>query len=801
MSYENIPHELKQLIQWCAWRYEKTDNPSKPTKVPYNPKTGRHTSVSDPQTWCSFDEAVTGAKDWNKYNGIGFIFSGRDPYCGIDLDASDDPTIGARQQAIFEAFNSYSELSPSGRGLHIIIKANVPHGRKRDAVEIYSSARFFTMTGNVYRNAPIAEYNEAANELWGEMAPPKSEGGAFISSLYQDQEDKEIYDTAASASNGDKFEALWRGDWQQYYSSQSEADFALIDIIAYYTQFIPQIVRMFRLSALGKRDKASRQDYIDRMITRAFDNQPPPLDISAILDQLEAAKALAAAKPSHGGPSTSGPFPIGTTAGASASDLFDRKEAATPTPHSAPSSINNLDLETWRAHRPPGLLGQLVDYFLASSPRPVYEISLVAALGLMSGIVGRQYNASATGLNQYIMLISDTGKGKEAINAGISRLVSTIAKTHKAAERIIGPADIASGQALLKHIGDHSPPCFVSIVGEFGIKLRQVTDANANSADRTLMKVLLDLYGKSGAGMVMHPSIYADKKNNTEAINSPSFTMIGESTGERFYEALDETNVADGLLPRFTIIEYNGNRVPFNKHHSAIQVPLNLIEALSTLILECDRLADHHTAITIGLYPDAEEMLDAINEFCDDQINISGREVTRQIWNRVHLKVYKLAGILAVAHNFREPIIDIDMVRWAASLIVSDAKRLLGKFERGEMGTNTHSDDKLIDEIKTFFRDEYVSRQFYDVPKYACLSEHMHREGAIAYSTIQNKFVNRSAFKNRAKHLRTKTSTQVIRETLDLMEQFGIIVKIPINKMNERFKFNGIGYQIIPDRL
>jgi putative DNA primase/helicase len=81
------------------------------------------------------------------YDGIGFIFSPFDPYCGIDLDYTDDPAKFERQQLIYSNFNSYSELSPSGKGLHIICKGEVPAGRKREKIEVYSSGRYFTFTG------------------------------------------------------------------------------------------------------------------------------------------------------------------------------------------------------------------------------------------------------------------------------------------------------------------------------------------------------------------------------------------------------------------------------------------------------------------------------------------------------------------------------------------------------------------------------------------------------------------------------------------------------------------------------
>ncbi|MGP2492595.1 hypothetical protein ACTDI4_13335 [Mesorhizobium sp. PUT5] len=116
MSFDKIPDELRQRVQWVVWQ---------PSKIPCCARTGKPASVTDPQTWSSFDEAVTAFQCGNgRYAGIGFVFTADDPYCGIDLDHSDDPVIVARQQKIFEEFNSYSEFSPSGKGLHIIIRAD-----------------------------------------------------------------------------------------------------------------------------------------------------------------------------------------------------------------------------------------------------------------------------------------------------------------------------------------------------------------------------------------------------------------------------------------------------------------------------------------------------------------------------------------------------------------------------------------------------------------------------------------------------------------------------------------------------
>ena len=102
-----------------------------------------------PQTWSTF-EAALDAYDNGEYAGLGFVFSSGDPYTGIDLDGCVDEygQIAPWALEIIQHFDSYTELSVTGTGLHVIVKGDVPNRRNGD-VEVYSSKRFFTMTGHV----------------------------------------------------------------------------------------------------------------------------------------------------------------------------------------------------------------------------------------------------------------------------------------------------------------------------------------------------------------------------------------------------------------------------------------------------------------------------------------------------------------------------------------------------------------------------------------------------------------------------------------------------------------------------
>jgi primase-polymerase (primpol)-like protein len=171
MGFNDISAELKPLRQFVNWRYELPPNAKpqdRPKKAPYHPKVFR-ASPTNPETWSIFQTVIDAVNrpNFQFFSGIGFVFTENDPYCGIDLDERNEVT-----QWVFDNFISYTEYSPSGKGLHIIIKASVPKGRKRYGAEIYSSGRFFTMTGNVYpgRNIPIADYSELALTLYDKLA-------------------------------------------------------------------------------------------------------------------------------------------------------------------------------------------------------------------------------------------------------------------------------------------------------------------------------------------------------------------------------------------------------------------------------------------------------------------------------------------------------------------------------------------------------------------------------------------------------------------------------------------------------
>ena len=171
--YDYIPKELKQLPNWVCWRAvpdEKSHSGIK--KEPVDPRTGDFARSNDPSTWTDFDTAVVAAE---RYSGIGFMFGGSGCF-GVDIDDREEELkqfLDGGEGGIFDEFvntlQSYTELSQSKRGIHIICKGKLPPGgrnSRRHRLEMYDSGRFFIMTGNCCTQyAEIRECTESIKPL------------------------------------------------------------------------------------------------------------------------------------------------------------------------------------------------------------------------------------------------------------------------------------------------------------------------------------------------------------------------------------------------------------------------------------------------------------------------------------------------------------------------------------------------------------------------------------------------------------------------------------------------------------
>lgn len=281
-----IPKELWRYPQFVCWRYEPNPDPAgKLLKIPKNPYTLGNAGPHWSNTWSTIHKAVSAYKVHPGLAGIGFVLTSGDPYVAVDLD---DCLVGDSLDSfageIVDTLGTYTEISPSYRGLRLIVRCSVlPQARKVADLgfEVYSTARFVTLTGNVFRDNPIAEFDDLdwLIQRFAPLPPPRSTPTPVQQEhFFLPVDDAALWERMFQNKKvGYKIRRLFDGVSSDY-KTPSEADLALCAHLLYWTRGDTERVdRMFRQSGLYRPDRWDRparagetygQGTIDRAVSQ-----------------------------------------------------------------------------------------------------------------------------------------------------------------------------------------------------------------------------------------------------------------------------------------------------------------------------------------------------------------------------------------------------------------------------------------------------------------------------------------------------------------------------------------------------
>lgn len=443
---------------------------------------------------------------------------------------------------------------------------------------------------------------------------------------------------------------------------------------------------------------------------------------------------------------------------------------------------------------PTGFAGEISKHIYESSIRPVKEVAIVATLGLLAGICGKAWQINNTGLNIYCALVARSAIGKEALHEGISNLmVHTIDGIYELqrASNFYDFADFASGQALQKALVNNSS--FVNVTGELGLRIKQFANGlnKPDSPLQSLCRVITQLYSKSGVNSIVSGIRYSDQTKNIDSLPHVAYSLIGESTPTTFYDSLTEDFMENGFLSRFTIIEYLGERPPENKQAIENKKPNDiLLEQLRKLLRHALYLLDSKQSINIEICPEAILLLEEFNLTCDSEINQAGdNEALRQIWNRAHLKVLKIAGLLAVADHTDftlSPIVTTEQALWAIELIKNSIKIFIDRLSNGDIGNgDSVRESKLLAIMKEFLCCNQLPKS------------------ALRYDVLRNNIIiPRRYLQQRTQKLKgfadhKQGATVALDLTIKSLIKSGMLHKIPEKTIREEYNYSGECYRWI----
>ena len=435
---------------------------------------------------------------------------------------------------------------------------------------------------------------------------------------------------------------------------------------------------------------------------------------------------------------------------------------------------------------PPGFVGALAQFIYQQAPRPVAEVAIVGALGLMAGIAGRAWHIPGSGLNLYVVLVARSAIGKEAMHSGIGKLVRAAELKCPVAGNFVDFNDYVSGPALIKACAANL--CFVNVAGEIGHKfLAMAVDKDASM--RSLRKVLTTLYSKSGPTDVAGGIAYSNQENNVQSVSGMAFSLIGETTPGTFYESITDTMMRDGFMSRFCVIEYGGDR-PAKNTAPVQQPPQPLVDHMVSLMACSDLAIGGDKFQEVAFSEGAQAHLDRFEGECDAAIYTAGDdESLRQLWNRAHLKALRVAALLAVGDNCFKPVVTAEQAEWAVTLMRHGIAAFDRRIRQGEVGEGSDGgrEQKVIELCK-----EFVTLPADKLPAWLKNGRAMQEAGIVPRRYLQQRTQRFAAFeKFKLGH------TAALNMAIKTAVTNGKLMDVKGDKLVENFSFHGQAYRAL----
>lgn len=717
MSFDKIPNELKILRQWVVWRSIVSDG--KITKPPFNPKDlTRNADVMDPETWASFEEASNCFRlNPDKVAGIGFVFTEQDDYFGIDIDdeAKVEPQhIQVRQEfvkQILENVVTYTEVSPSGTGLHLIAKGKLPSAGRRSKqvqIELYGSMRYFTVTGNVYADrCEITNQQEFVDTFIPQYERLRGPVGLVQSTgdlRPLDLTDEEVL--RRCANHNPNFAPRYNGQVDCGPGRWSETFLMVVGLIDQHTGDVDQVRRLVMNSPMVQDSPPSsagesrvHKAHRNLMTSLGRVRQNNTAFLSSVehgrkvFEALENTKRERAMKEAEA-----------IRAAADAINELSKNAAALFT------AFPFIEKRYMQITRPQGVAGEFVLATEKASFRPFTKFAIPATLSCLGGILGRGFKLpSGMGINVNFILAAPSNAGKTTVMKAWEKFIndannqmqnSLVARVRN---RVLN-SSASSIQSVMEDF--QASPSLIWFVEECFSQLETMNNGRSptEAQFRDAYNQLYDC-GEHGR-LFTGPRSMSLKKANIEPINNLCVSTFWTTTASKLDVFAEDA--LDGFLSRVTVIRHNG--VSGAPVRTTEPLPSHLQTLLVQRLAASNLLDETYTrsatdAARMLTYVSTEGISDLVWDCvlaCDQITNAAIENRLPPVYgaiSRLPMVAQRIAAILAVMENPFTPSITTEQYKWAFGYLLNNITALFSALDHGEIGSG--ATDEVLTVIRT----------------------------------------------------------------------------------------------------
>ena len=611
-EFDMISDEMKALKRWVLW---KDVNGS---KIPRQVAQDAPASSTNEEHWSTYAEASEALRSDSGASGVGFVFKSGDGFIGVDFDdCLDCPEKKAVIDELIENLDSYAEVSPSGNGVKVFGKGScIGKGRRFNwhgvDMELYSNARFFTVTERVYsEDRPVNDIEDVvdavlheANQEYRQTAPESPSDDACGPRPYDWESQVRTYlDGCKPATEGSG------GDLQTF-------------------KVACRLATKFDLT------KSETLMFLEEYNSRC----DPPWDFHEL--EHKASRAMIEKVGAENvGDGYNNPVPIVTEI-----PVIEDRSCGIP------ASLFEV----------PWFMQAIMDTITDANSKDSKGLSLVGAITLMSHAIGRRYTEeSGVFSNLYIVGLAPSSGGKQAV---LEMLKFYFDRTNHA-DSLIGR--VTSDSAIAKRLA--KDPASLAIWDEFGLFLQKTNKGTSHT--NSVQEVLLELWGATKN--LWRAKSYADLDFDIQVVR-PCFSFLGMTTPDHFWSGLTKMHLRDGFAGRLLVID-TGKRAE-RKEPVFDEEKMDKIARNVSALMEFHRNdtktingKEFPVPYVVPTDDDAKGEYESFLAYTDqfvDEVELGS------IWGRAIEKVKKLALIYAVSANPECPLIDANAARWAIDFVL-----------------------------------------------------------------------------------------------------------------------------------